>query len=67
MATRAIPPAVHTRIERWWRPETIDVWWTKPVARCGGRRPCEMPDWELAELLDKIEQGRELSGLARQM
>lgn len=45
----------------WRRPGAIETWWTKPVLAFNEHRPCEMPEWEVAELLDKIEEGREIS------
>jgi hypothetical protein len=54
-----IPLVVRARLERAkrWHPGSLDIWWTTPVLRYDGRRPCEMAAWELEELIRKLEDG----------
>lgn len=44
------------RAKRWHR-GSLDTWWNTPVVRYDGRRPYEMREWELEELVSKLEDG----------
>lgn len=66
-AMSSIPPDLRLRLERAvrWRPETYETWWNQPVIRYGRRRPCELDEWELEELVRKLEDAAEFAARHR--
>ena len=42
------------------RPQTVEAWWTHPLVSYRGRPPCDLHEWELDELLQKLEDGKRI-------